>query len=249
MVSYIHDSYQQFRAEGRKQTKPLWKRLLVLSRDASRPAWPMLIFIVLYMICFSRLEQIKAIHYTVIHLAIDDRIPFCEYFIVPYLLWFPFMIVNEVYFYVFDEDTYHRTARMLATGMTIFLIVSYVFPNIQHLRPVVMPRDNIFCRMVAGLYRIDTPTNILPSIHVYNSLVVMTGVHKCSHFWIREKTGIRWFQYILGVLIICSTMLIKQHSVFDVMCAFVMAAVVYVPVFRRDLVGGTAAKSRETVRG
>ena len=29
-------------------------------------------------------------------------------------------------------------------GMTVFLIVSYVYPNAQHLRPTEFPRDNIF---------------------------------------------------------------------------------------------------------
>lgn len=239
MVAYIHDSYQQFKETGKKKSVPFWKRLLILSRDASKPAWPMLLFIVFYMICFDKLEHMHVLHYTVIHLRVDDLIPFCEVFIIPYLLWFPYMIVNEVYFYTFDEYTYHRTARMLAAGMTVFLAVSYLFPNIQHLRPAVMPRDNIFTRMVSGLYRIDTPTNILPSIHVYNTLVLMTGVRKCSHFFIREKTGIRWFQYILGVLIILSTMLIKQHSVFDVLCAFGMAFIAYVIAYQPGLVADT----------
>lgn len=54
--------------------------------------------------------------------------------------------------------------------MTIFLIVSYAYPNAQHLRPVEFPRDNIFTDVVRWLYKTDTPTNILPSIHVFNSL-------------------------------------------------------------------------------
>lgn len=250
MAPYITDSYQAFKRTGRKAAEqkgsltgssagsmeyiPLWKRILILARDSSRPAWPMLFFIAFYLVTFSILEHATwpAYDYTVIHLRVDDLIPFCEVFIVPYLLWFPFMIVNETYFYLFDEDTYKRTAKMLYIGMSLFLLVSLLFPNVQHLRPAVMPRDNIFTRMVAALYRTDTPTNICPSIHVYNSLVIMIGVHKCSHFFLREKKGLRAAMYILGALIIASTMLIKQHSVFDVLCAFALIIPAYAVSFR-----------------
>ena len=40
----------------------------------------------------------------------------------------------------------------------------------------------------------------------------------------------------ITVSIILSTMFIKQHSVFDVMTAFVMAAVLYVLVYRTDII-------------
>lgn len=259
MVSYIHDSWQHFKATGPKAAKtasdqstmfsntpnasrnsansavvPLWKRILILIRDMSRPGWPMLFFIAFYLVTFSILEHANwpAYDYTVIHLKVDDLIPFCEVFIIPYLLWFPYMIVNETYFYLFDEDTYKRTSKMLYIGMSLFLLVSLLFPNIQHLRPTVMPRDNIFTRMVAALYRTDTPTNICPSIHVYNSLVIMIGTSRCRHFFVRKHKGLRAGVYTLGCLIIASTMLIKQHSVFDVICAFALAGVSYAICFR-----------------
>lgn len=222
---------------------PFWKRFLILARDTSRPAWPMLFFIAFYLVTFTILERADwpAYDYTVIHLRVDDLIPFCEVFVVPYLLWFPFMIVNMAYFYVFDEDTYKRTAKMLYIGMSLFLLVSLLFPNVQHLRPSVMPRDNIFTHMVAALYRADTPTNICPSIHVYNSLVIMIGVHKCRHFFLKDKPAIRWSMYILGCLIIASTMLIKQHSVFDVLCAFALIVPAYAVSFRNSAAAAAAA--------
>ena len=50
-----------------------------------------------------------------------------------------------------------------------------------------------------------------------------------------KKKGIRIGSLILAVSIIMATMLIKQHSVFDVLTAFVMAAVMYTLVYRYDL--------------
>lgn len=96
-----------------------------------------------------------------------------------------------------------------------------------------MPRDNIFTRLVAFLYQADTPTNLWPSIHVYNSLGCHIAIMKSKR--LSEKKGIRIASLILCVSIIMSTMFIKQHSVFDVTTAFIMAAVMYVVVYGSDV--------------
>ena len=52
---------------------------------------------------------------------------------------------------------------------------------------------------------------------------------------LEKKKGIRICSLVLCVSIILSTMLIKQHSVFDVTTAFIMAAVMYGIVYRSDV--------------
>ena len=135
-----------------------------------RHAVPLLIYGIIYLSWFGHLERTVTSHYRVIHVAFDDYIPFCEIFVVPYLLWFAYVAVVIMYFFFRDKDDYFKTCAFLFTGMTIFLLVSTLWPNGHHLRPYVMPRDNIFTRLVAALYQADTPTNLWPSIHVYNSL-------------------------------------------------------------------------------
>ena len=41
----------------------------------------------IYLPWFFHLEQTVVRDYHVMHVALDDKIPFNEYFIVPYLLW------------------------------------------------------------------------------------------------------------------------------------------------------------------
>lgn len=55
-------------------------------------------------------------------------------------------------------------------GNADFLVISTFIPNIQHLRLHTMPRHNVFTVLVSQLWQTDTPTNLFPSIHVYNSL-------------------------------------------------------------------------------
>ena len=99
---------------------------------------------------------------------------FCEIFIIPYFLWFFYIAAAVLYFAFFNNSRaeYIRLLLNLGIGMTAFLLVSYIYPNGLTLRPVEFPRDNIFTDMVRLLYRIDTPTNVLPSIHVYNSVAI-----------------------------------------------------------------------------
>ena len=47
-------------------------------------------YFIIYMIWFVWLESRADEPYHVIHFPLDDYIPFCEYFIIPYLLWFAY---------------------------------------------------------------------------------------------------------------------------------------------------------------
>ena len=56
-----------------------------------RHALPLLIYGIVYLAWFSHLEKTVTRGYTVIHVALDDYIPFCEVFVVPYFLWFAYV--------------------------------------------------------------------------------------------------------------------------------------------------------------
>ena len=112
-------------------------------------AIPLIIYGLIYMSWFNHLEKMTGRNYTVIHMAIDDKIPFCELFVVPYMLWFLYVAWIVLYLFFMNKNDYYKSCTFLFTGMTIFLIVSTFFPNIQHLRPFIIPRDNIFTKLVS----------------------------------------------------------------------------------------------------
>ena len=196
-------------------------------------ALPALIYFAIYLTWFYLIEHMHGRNYTIIHMKADYKIPFCEVFIIPYLLWFGFIAWIMIYLLFTNTNDFHKCCRFLFTGMTVFLIISTLFPNIHYLRPFIMPRDNIFCDLVIKLYQIDTSTNLWPSIHVYNSLGVLLAVIHNER--LGSKNWIKWGCFALSTSIILSTMFLKQHSVFDVMTAFIMAAIVYIMVYRTDL--------------
>ena len=92
-------------------------------------------------------------------------------------------------------------------------------------RYIQTARDNIFVHIVQRLYASDTPTNLFPSIHVYNSLAIYFGLAHSQK--LQNKKWIKNAALVLTVCIILSTMFLKQHSVFDVLTAFALAAFMY----------------------
>lgn len=204
---------------------------------------PLIIYGIIYMSWFTHLEKTVTKDYRLIHTFIDDYIPFCELFVIPYFLWFLYVAATVMFFFFTNKDDYYRTCTFLFTGMTVFLIISTLFPNGHHLRLTEMPRDNIFTHMVQGLWATDTPTNLWPSIHVYNSLGAHFAIIKSSR--LENKKGIRAASLVLCVSIILSTMFIKQHSVFDVITGIIMALVMYRLVYHYDILLGVRRRRAE----
>ena len=88
------------------------------------------IYGILYMLAFRYVEQ-RNVPINIIHMKIDDYIPFCEYFIVPYLLWFAYVAVTVFYFAFFNKNKqeYWQFILTLGIGMTLFIFVSLLYPN------------------------------------------------------------------------------------------------------------------------
>ena len=71
----------------------------------------------------------------------------------------------------------------------------------------------MFTALCVWLYYTDTPTNLFPSIHVYNSLGIHFAVMHSSYF--KDKKHVQHASLVLCVHIFMTTMYNKQNSVFD----------------------------------
>ncbi len=176
---------------------------------------------VFYLTSFALLEQ-RGIRYRILDTALDEMIPFCPVFILPYLLWFCFVALSVGWFVLFceEDEEYYRFSRSLALGCTVFLGISVFFPNGQSLRPMITQNMGIWSEMVRILYIVDTPTNVFPSIHVYNALVCCEGLLRQET--VQKRIGLRQFLVVLTVSIVLSTVFLKQHTLFDVIGAFLL---------------------------
>lgn len=190
------------------------------------------IFFFIYMAWFLALEAKDTILYTSVHIKLDDYIPFNEWFVIPYLLWFAYVVLTVFYFFFnAEKDEFYRYYAFLFVGMFTCLFIYSIWPNQQTLRPDLsaLGRDNILVRLVAFIYEVDTPTNVCPSIHVYNSICTHVAISKNAK--LRNNKLVQVSSFILAVLISLSTMFIKQHSAFDTICAVALAMIVYLIVY------------------
>jgi len=188
----------------------------------------------IYIPWFMYLEKTVVSEYHVIHMKLDDYIPFNEIFIVPYMLWFLYIGLTVLYFFFTDVKEFKKLCLFLFTGMTIFLIISTVYPNGHNLRPAYFAEENIFTMAVKKLYATDTSTNLFPSIHVFNSVASCIAIANSEK--LKMKKWVQTGALILTVSIVCSTVFLKQHSIFDVFTALGLIAVLYPLIYRTEYV-------------
>ena len=207
------------------------------------------LYLPLYLIAFFTLETVVSVdsEYTLVECALDDFIPFCEVFIIPYYLWFFYIAATFAYFFFADRRDFFRLCLFLFSGMTLCLIIYAVWPNGHTLRPDLstIGRDNIFIRTLSRLYTTDTSTNVCPSIHTLNSIGACIAVfHSKTLKEKRYGKPVRIGVPVLTVSICLSTVCLKQHSILDVFAAMALAVplylVAYVPKFKRIRSGSLA---------
>jgi membrane-associated phospholipid phosphatase len=163
------------------------------------------------------------------YLPLDDLIPFFEGFVVFYVLWY-FMVVGSIlWFALYSRESFRGLILFMAVCQISAVVIFLVYPNKQMLRPEVMPRDNVFARVVFAIHSVDTNTNVCPSMHVAWSVAL-------ASVWGKER-GVRLiFKIFIGLLclLVClSTVFIKQHSVIDVFAALILCAAVEFLIYGR----------------
>lgn len=113
---------------------------------------------------------------------------------------------------------------------TVTIVIYFLFPTYQALRPEVFPRDNALTRFIAGFYVFDTNTNVCPSLHVIGSLAAFFA------FWYAPVFSAKKWRIasaIAAFLICISTVFMKQHSVLDVLAALPLCAIAYYFAYRK----------------
>lgn len=195
---------------GDLNTRPFRHVLLLLY-------WP------LYGAAFALLERggvLSGFHQ--VSCVIDHWIPFCEYFFIPYLFWFVYLIGTLAYTFFYDVPAFRRMMGFVILTYTATLAIYVLWPSCQELRPETFSRDNLLTRFAQWFYRFDTNTNVCPSLHVTGSMAALYGLWNSRHF--RSRSW-RWCFTALTVLICLSTVFVKQHSVLDVAAALPLCAV------------------------
>lgn len=165
-----------------------------------------------------------------VHIWLDDYVPFCEWFIIPYVGWYLLIIVSLLYFLRYSVESFKRMQTYIMITQAVAMICYIFFPTRQDLRPEYFTRDNILTRLIGFIYAFDTNTGVCPSLHVAYSLGIAST-------WMKEKSasrGVKIFVVLFVVVICISVSFVKQHSVEDIIAALPVGLLAEILVFGKS---------------
>ena len=153
----------------------------------------------------------------IVNTWIDSFIPYISYFSVPYALYPVLGILPFVLYW----KNYKEYRTMALSMITVFLISIFIYLTLQTqvIRENVEATD-LFNWGTSVAYSLDSPVNAFPSLHVSIPTIATLFVYIK-----KKKLGL----YIapLTLLVILSTVFIKQHAAVDVLGGLVLAFSVF----------------------
>lgn len=148
----------------------------------------------------------------------DELVPFVPIFAVPYLSFYVYLLVTALLLLGRRQWALMNQA-LLASCLTLAVAyLAYGYYQTFVARPVVEP-TSLGWQLVSFVYRNDNPYNAFPSLHTALSAI-------CAQcFYRRPKTT--WLMIGWAVLIIISTVLVKQHYLADLMAGLLLAGLTF----------------------
>lgn len=172
---------------------------------------------ILQMTLFYKLIQTHFPTGVIFKTGLDDKIPFIPIFVIPYFFYFLILLLPFVLAF--------RDRKKFFAISTTFLLISIICNLIYILfqttinRPEILV-SSIFNKMILFIYSIDAPLNLFPSGHVTFSVLSTLCVFKLN-----KKIG--YIILPITILIIFSTIFIKQHHIPDVIAGLILASLGY----------------------
>lgn len=162
-----------------------------------------------------------------VHSFLDDIIPFCEWFVIPYVGWYVLIIISLLYFALYNPKSFSKLQKYIIITQILAMAIYIIFPTRQDLRPDTFARENILTNILGIIYSFDTPTGVCPSLHVAYSLGIAST-------WLRDKTPKTYtkiFVLVFSILVCISVAFVKQHSVLDIFAALPICFIAEYAVF------------------
>ena len=164
-------------------------------------------------------------------LQLDIDIPFLAWMIIPYLtlyLYYPAAAwlgsKNEIMWR--QNVVFHQMMLLTCWGVNAIFILLPVEIDLRHLIHGI--EGTMWECSFAAMQAIDTPWNSWPSLHIVQSMQVVLVLR----YWYPPSTTRLRIAHalllIMWILLVISTMTIKQHYVWDVATAMLLAGLGWV---------------------
>ena len=164
------------------------------------------------------------------HCALDDVIPFCEYFAVFYVGWYFYVFGMLLYYFIHDADCFRGLSKYIIVTQVVAMACYILWPSRQDLRPEVFPRQNFLTAVMAFIYSFDTSTGVCPSLHVGYSMGILSVALKDREL----PRGVKAALVFVVFMICLAVCFVKQHSALDVLAALPMCLLAEIVTYGKD---------------
>ena len=190
----------------------------------------LVLYLPIYLIWFALVERMvpSTEGCFVSYLPLDDKIPFLPGFILAYVLWYPFLIIPVVVTLLKDDRrAFIRYARVHHRGLFHLADNLHDLAELPAAASVEIVDTSTLCGwLVNAIYSADTPTNVLPSMHVVGCMAVLAVTFDSKYL-----KKVRIPAVIIAVAICAATVFVKQHSILDVFAALALSLVLYLIIY------------------
>ncbi|MCB1153137.1 phosphatase PAP2 family protein [bacterium] len=146
----------------------------------------------------------------------DNRIPFIEYFTLPYVALYPMFFVPLLL--IREPKAFDRLVTAYVACFVTCWFVFLTYP--VHIERPSFEVTNFSFWVMSVIYSADNAVNCFPSIHA--SMTLLAGLILWHYHRVYGAIGIA-----LAALISVSTLFIKQHYVMDIVFSTVLGYAVY----------------------
>lgn len=161
---------------------------------------------------------------------LDDYVPFLPVFSIPYVAWYAVQVFTAWYCFCKDRKIFREFVGYILFVYAIAISVFLFYPTAIDFRPEIAGKD-VFSQIVGLIYQMDNPTNVFPSLHVLVAVGCAFAQCKAKHLG-KPLLCVLW--WLIALSICASTVLVKQHSLLDILGAVPVCAVGYVLFFARN---------------
>ncbi len=157
--------------------------------------------------------------------TIDNAIPFCVYFIIPYCFWYLLIFYIPYYYYKKDKDLFNKFYISYILMIILANIVYLVYPSTV-VRPEVT-NSGILYWMTKVVFMVDTPAiNCFPSLHCGVITLMLLASLESN----KLSNSHKLFMGVCMLVICASTLLIKQHAFIDAIGGITLATIIYLVI-------------------
>jgi len=155
---------------------------------------------------------------------LDNKIPFIPQFVWIYVFWYTMLFWVPYYIFTKNKDSFYKYVLTFVITTLIAGIIFVSFPNTVVRANIT--NSNLSSQIVKIIYLLDAPAiNCLPSIHCLYSFLFIFAILDT------KSNSPKWMKTLvttLSILVVLSTLFIKQHVVYDAIIAFVIGIIIWI---------------------